>query len=140
MPAGLSEAFCSWMPVDSCVWVWPISASSVCICWEASFSNPMVEMRMVLRRAIADCCQQRVEHSGGGLDHLRARLVGLLVLDHVGRFLIQVDAGEVVDRIGRRGVDGLLGLGVVLRLLSLGADLAHQGTGGARQGGRAAVQ
>src|SRR6201986_3826495 len=126
MPAGLSAAFCSLMPVDSCVWVWEISASSACICWEASVWNPTVEIRMVLRRA--DRGDQRVEHGGGGLDHLRARLVGLLVLDHVGRLLIQVDSGEVVDRIGGRGVDGLLRLSVGLRLLRLGPNLADERT------------
>ena len=36
-----------------------------------------------------------------GLDHLRAGLVGLLVLHHLGGLLVQVDAGEVAARIGR---------------------------------------
>src|SRR3984885_14365621 len=106
MAAGLSEALCSAMPVDSSCCVWEICVSSVCICWDALVWKPRVETRIVL--AVGDCSHKGCEHQPGGLDHLRARLVGLLKLDHVGRFLIQIDAGRGVHGIRGRGVDGLL--------------------------------
>src|ERR1700733_16294937 len=138
MAAGLSEALCSWMPVDSSSCVWEISVSSVCICWEALVWKPRVETRIAL--AVGDCGEETGEHLAGGLDHLRAGLVGLLILDHVGGFLIQIDAGHGVHGIGGRGIDGLLCLRIGLSLLSLRADLRHEGIGRSDQGGRAAIE
>ena len=81
----------------------------------------MINRRMALMRDL--------KHRVRGLDHLRAGLVGLLELQHLGGFLIEVDAGDVVACIGRRLVDRLLRGRIGLRLLRQHARRAHQVVG-----------
>ena len=73
--------------------------------------------------------QQRLEHVVCGADHLRGGLVGLLEAQHVGGFLVQVDAADRLPLGDDLLVDGVLRLqaqaGVARVAAGAGAELGQ---------------
>src|SRR5690606_35428485 len=84
--------------------------------------------------------QQRGEHSVGGGDHLRRRLIGLLETHQVGGLLVQVHARDALLRSVGLVIDGCLRGLLVVGYGAGTADLAHQLAVGTAHAGDAAVE
>src|SRR5450830_384544 len=127
--------------VDSCNCVFSKFDCRV-LSWLAPRSYIMlvlIRVMVLLLKSIADL-QQRVEQLPGDLHYLAGGLVGLLVAQQVGRFLVEVDAGHALLRRpglvhGRR-----CRRAAHLHLARLVAHVVDGGRIAALEGGAAAVQ
>ena len=134
-PIGSSDAVWNFLPVVICFcvfasWTWFSRMASMLL-----RCMPAVEMRMAyLRTALISVSNI----SFGRRDDLRRGLVGLLVAQHVGGFLVEVDAGDGVARREVAFVDRCFRVAAHLRRARLQAEVAGEPLDGRGHRDRAA--